>query len=166
VRDFVGIELQTLDSTGTIWPERQRFLKSIGLKVDQTDVDSGKNFGMNWKMTAKTILVQLHHKIQTFEHINKHLALIVQDYLLDYMKKEFCFDHLNKAALGDSAHIHAYAMKKQDDHSFRIELKDRLSTDVYGISKCLGLQAEAKIELKQIVELLESKISNETVFVL
>ena len=25
-RDFVGIELQTLDTTGTVWPERQRFL--------------------------------------------------------------------------------------------------------------------------------------------
>src|SRR5581483_9135802 len=24
-RDFVGIELQTLDTTGTVWPERQRF---------------------------------------------------------------------------------------------------------------------------------------------
>src|SRR5665647_584417 len=26
VVDFVGIELQTLDTTGTIWPERQRLL--------------------------------------------------------------------------------------------------------------------------------------------
>ena len=26
-RDFVGIELQTLDTTGTVWPERQRFLQ-------------------------------------------------------------------------------------------------------------------------------------------
>lgn len=42
---------------------------------------------MNWKMTAKTILVQLHHKIDTFESISKHLVLVVQDYLLDYMKR-------------------------------------------------------------------------------
>ncbi len=26
IKDFVGIELQTLDTTGTIWPERQRFV--------------------------------------------------------------------------------------------------------------------------------------------
>jgi hypothetical protein len=32
VRDFVGIELQTLDTTGTVWPERQRFLASRGIK--------------------------------------------------------------------------------------------------------------------------------------
>lgn len=30
VRDFVGIELQTLDTTGTVWPERQRFLAGKG----------------------------------------------------------------------------------------------------------------------------------------
>lgn len=68
VRDFVGIELQTLDTTGTVWPERQRFLVSKGIKaVARADVQNTKGFGMNWKMTAKTILVQLHHKIQTFE---------------------------------------------------------------------------------------------------
>ena len=30
VIDFVGIELQTLDTTGTVWPVRQRFLQSKG----------------------------------------------------------------------------------------------------------------------------------------
>ena len=32
-KDFVAIEFQTLDTTGTVWPERQRLLKSFGLKV-------------------------------------------------------------------------------------------------------------------------------------
>lgn len=32
VRDFVGIELQTLDTTGTIWPDRQNSCKA---KVSQ-----------------------------------------------------------------------------------------------------------------------------------
>lgn len=35
VRDFVGIEIQTLDTTGTVWPERQRFLQSVGIAVEQ-----------------------------------------------------------------------------------------------------------------------------------
>ncbi|OAV75195.1 Restriction endonuclease NotI [Bacteroidales bacterium Barb7] len=89
VKDFIGIELQTLDTTGTVWPERQRFLKKQGIKVNNEDSDSVKSFGMNWKMTAKTILVQLHHKIDTFECLNKHLVLIVQDCFLDYIKKNF-----------------------------------------------------------------------------
>jgi len=31
VRDFVGIELQTMDTTGTVWPERQRLLQGLAL---------------------------------------------------------------------------------------------------------------------------------------
>jgi len=61
VKDFVGIELQTMDTTGTIWPERELTLKEMGLK--DVEVIDNKSYGMNWKMTAKTILVQLHHKI-------------------------------------------------------------------------------------------------------
>jgi len=33
VKDFVAIEFQTLDTTGTVWPERQRVLKSLGLPI-------------------------------------------------------------------------------------------------------------------------------------
>lgn len=77
VRDFVGIELQTLDTTGTVWPERQRLIKELRVpRTDNAEV-STKTFGMNWKMTAKTILVQMHHKVKTFEHINKKLVLVV-----------------------------------------------------------------------------------------
>jgi len=91
VVDFVGVELQTLDTTGTVWPERQRFLADNNV-VEEPETDYGdRPYDMNWKMTAKTILVQLHHKIETFEHLNKHLVLVLQNHLLDYMKKEFSF---------------------------------------------------------------------------
>lgn len=65
VKDFLGIELQTLDTTGAIWPERQRLLKKLRVPRHDNAEKSTKSFGMNWKMTAKTILVQMHHKIQT-----------------------------------------------------------------------------------------------------
>lgn len=78
VKDFCGIEFQTMDTTGTVWPERQRLLASFGFKTDSKDTENEKSFGMNWKMTAKTILIQMHHKAETFEYLNKHLALIIQ----------------------------------------------------------------------------------------
>jgi hypothetical protein len=47
-RDFVGIELQTLDTTGTVWPELQRFLASVGfIDVPAADLANTKTFGMN-----------------------------------------------------------------------------------------------------------------------
>lgn len=163
-RDFVGVELQTLDTTGTVWPERQRFLASTGFKnIPDADVKNAKPFGMNWKMTAKTILVQLHHKIQTFEGVNKHLVLVVQDRLLDYMAKEFSFDHLSEARTSDPMHFHSYALKKTSD-GHHLELAKRLSTDTAGIATCLGLQSEAKVDLEVIFGLIEQKITAKTLF--
>ena len=166
VKDFVGIELQTLDTTGTVWPERQKLLKELGVPRCDDGEDSDKSFGMNWKMTAKTILVQMHHKIHTFEHVNKKLVLVVQDKLLNYMSREFNFDHLrNPASIGDSMHLHAYRMDVQADKSYKLSMQSRLSTDADGIGLCLGLQAEARIELEQIIQALQVKISASTLFV-
>ncbi len=166
VKDFVGIELQTLDTTGTVWPERQRFLDEKGVAVDADDTGSPKKFGMNWKMTAKTVLMQLYHKIETFESVNKHLVLVLQDYLLAYMRREFRFGHIQSARLGDSMHIHSYRFVRADDETFHIRLDSRYSTDSSGIAVSLGLKANPKVELGEIVALLESKISDETRLVL
>ncbi|MBL8471582.1 MAG: hypothetical protein JNM98_07285 [Rhodocyclaceae bacterium] len=165
VKDFVGIEIQTLDTTGTVWPERQRLLKQLGVPRHDNDELSEKSYGMNWKMTAKTILVQMLHKIQTFEHVNKKLVLVVQDGLFRYMAKEFTFDHLTSpAAVGDAMHMHVYRLEKQSDHSFSLGMLSRVSTDSTGIAKCMGLQAEARVELAQIVTALEQRLSPNTRF--
>lgn len=184
VRDFVGIELQTLDSTGTVWPHRNKLLREHGIEIEELEEIAEneieieeeiiyrkgkkrkKGFGMNWKMTAKTILMQLHHKVQTFEHINKHLVMVIQDHFFNYMRGEFRFDHLKDAQVGDSMHLHVYKLSKSDEGQFRLELGPRFSTDANGIAESLGLQAEAKLELEEIIKLLETKISNETLFTL
>ncbi len=167
VKDFVGIELQTLDTTGTIWPERQRLLKELQVRRGDKAEQSVKSYGMNWKMTAKTILVQMHHKIQTFEYVSKKLVLVTQDKLLAYMTREFSFGHLsNPPVMGDSMHFHAYGMGRQANQSYRLTMQSRLSTDTAGIAQCLGLNAEARIELDQIVMALQAKISSSTLFTL
>lgn len=162
VVDFVGIEFQTLDTTGTVWPDRQRFLAMAGIDVRRKDLENPRSFGMNWKMTAKTTLVQLHHKIQTFEHISKHLVLVAQDKLIEYMRREFSFGHLsNPARLGDPMHFHAYGLSPEGV-DLRLVLRERLSTDTIGIATCLSLQASANVELGTIIQALESKINDKT----
>ncbi len=160
-KDFVGIELQTLDTTGTVWPERQRFLESKRIPVKAEDARSGKPFGLNWKMTAKTILVQLHHKISTFEHLSRHLVLAMQDRLLAYMRSEFSFGGIKGVRDGDPMHFHAYELKKPAD-TYRLNLVERLSTDANGIAACLGLQATAKVELETILTQIEAKLPGST----
>ncbi len=166
VKDFVGIELQTLDTTGTVWPERQRLLHRLGVPIDGDGESSNKPYGMNWKMTAKTTLVQMHHKIQTFEHVNKKLVLVIQDKLLAYMGRQFNFGHVkNPAVIGDSMHFHAYRMDQQADRSLKLVLQSRLNTDAEGIGLCLGLQAETRVELEQLLQVLQVKLSPATLFI-
>jgi len=110
VRDFIGIELQALDTTGTVWQERKRLLEDLGVEANAGGNESRKSFGINWKMTAKTSLVQLHHKIDPFEKLQKKLVLVVQDCFLSYMQRQFNFAHVKQARIGDSMHIHSYQL--------------------------------------------------------
>lgn len=157
VKDFIGIELQTMDTTGTVWPERQKFLNEQGIQVNPKDLSAKKSFGMNWKMTLKTILIQMHHKSETFEHLNKHLVLIIQKPLYEHMRSAFNFDAINGVRLGDPVHIHSYSFEEHENR-LKLSLRERVSTDSEGIANCLGLNAETKVELQDLIRILEPKL--------
>ena len=157
VKDFIGIELQTMDTTGTVWPERQKFLNEQGIEVNLEELHS-RPYGMNWKMTLKTILIQMHHKSETFEHLNKHLVLIIQQPLYDHMKSDFNFGGIEGVRLGDPIHIHSYKFEPEDS-KLCLSLHTRVSTDSAGIANCLGLNAESKVELQDLIRMLEPKLT-------
>jgi hypothetical protein len=161
VVDFVGIEFQTMDTTGTIWPERQRMLVEKGVIENDPDSNNRRSFGMNWKMTAKTILIQMHHKSETFENLDKHLVLVIQKPFLDYMKKEFSFQNINDLSNRDCIQIHTYTLEEFNS-VLKLRLDSRLSTDAKGIAECLGLRAESEVDIKNIQRILESKIPSDT----
>lgn len=162
VVDFAGIEIQALDTTGTIWPARQRFLRDRGVVPEDERDLADKPFGINWKMTAKTILMQLHHKVETFDGMNKRLVLVLQDHLMEYMQREFSCAHLESAKLGNAMHFHVYAYEESSGDG-DLRLAKRKSTDAPGVAACLNIQAEPNVEMAGVVERLEAKISDETV---
>ena len=165
VVDFVGIEFQTMDTTGTVWPERQRLLIELGVIESDPDAGSKKPFGMNWKMTAKTILIQMHHKSQTFENLGKHLVLIIQKPFLEYMKQEFDFSLINDVSDSDAVQIHSYDLIPEHGN-YKLSLDERISTNSIGISKCLGLNADQGVSFDEMANLVESKISDMTLLTL
>jgi len=82
--------------------------------------------------------------------------------LMKYMKKEFSFEHISTIPkIGDSFHFHSYQLFPKKN-KYYLSLFERASTDAEGISLCLGLKAEANVELEIIVKMLESKISEKT----
>ena len=161
--DFVGIELQALDTTGSLWAERQKLLVELGLEKPDLEIKP-MNFGINWKMTAKTTLVQLHHKIGTFEHLDKKFVLVIQDHLLNYIRKEFNFSKFHSPAqTRDSMQIHSYKLT-EDESGTHLVPDSKISTDSYGLAESLGLMADAKIELKVVNSLLEKKMASGSMF--
>lgn len=158
--DFVGIELQTLDTTGTVWPHRQSFLADKGVVSDHDRSDE-RSFGVNWKMTAKTILVQLHHKIETFEAVDRKLVLVLQDELMSYMAREFSFGHLGSGSPSDSMHFHSYTLHETES-GLQLSLQARHSTDMAGIATALGLGRSGEMEIAEIFDRLRSKLSPDT----
>lgn len=161
VRDFVGIEFQTLDTTGTVWPARQQALKLHGISVPQTETASGKTFGINWKMTAKTTLVQMHHKVSTFEAINKRLLLVIQDKLFDYLAKEFSTEALDKPIISNTFHVHVYALKPYQN-GMTLDLSERFSTNAQGVAMLLGMKQSGDVTLATLHKQIEDKLSDST----
>jgi hypothetical protein len=134
------------------------------LELYGVSATSTEPFDWNWKMTAKTSLMQLHHKVETFESIGKHIVLAAQDQLMDYIRRQFRFDHVTGARIGDAVHIHTYRLVEAEKGAFHLEFADRYSTDSTGIALLLGLQASPKVKLEQIVGMLEQKLSDVTLF--
>ena len=60
--------------------------------------------------------------------------------------------------------LYTYSLNETNDNVLRVQLRSRISTDSNGIALCLGLQAEAKVELETLIKYLETKISGKTLF--
>ena len=162
IKDFVGIELQALDTTGTVWPARHAFLEARGLAVEPRPVT--KPFGMNWKMTAKTILVQLNHKIGTFEALGKKLVLVLQDHLMSYMVREFSFDHVESASPLHSMRFHVYEMRESANGEHKLYMTDRRSTTAGGVKTCLALASDAVVQPSTMYQRIADRLNDDTVF--
>jgi len=158
--DFVGIEFQALDTTGSVWPYREAALAELGLSVE---VPEQGTFGINWKMTAKTILMQLHHKTATFESVNRHLVCVLQDSLLNYFDRKFEFDHVQDAFPSNALHFHAYKYTPGPTDSPTIVLSSQRSTNDAGLARSLRQRAQSAVGHAQLLSQLSSRLIPEHV---
>jgi len=161
IKDFLGIELQTMDTIGTVWPARQMFLSKQGISIKEEELQSKKTFAINWKMTMKTILLQMHHKSGTFESLGKHYVLVLQQTLIDHIKKEFNYDGLKQSDSQNYIHIHSYDLSEKENH-FKLFLRSKESTNSAGIAKCLDMNKMPDVTLPSMVSRLCQKMKGKT----
>jgi len=153
VLDYCGLEVQGLDTTGSggIWAAREDLMRD--------NLRESYNYGVNWKMSAKTILIQMHHKAATFEALGKKLVLTIQRQFFEYMKQEFQADHFTPSRAADTVHLHLYDCVELN-HSLRLNLESRISTSVAGIERMLNLGKGTAISEQEIVAKIRAKLPN------
>jgi hypothetical protein len=57
--------------------------------------------------------------------------------------------------------FHSYELLREAA-VYRLQLKERISTDGQGVAACLGLQVSPKVELKAVLEQIEAKLPHST----
>lgn len=157
--DFVAIELQTLDTTGSIWNERQKLLIENGHAVDAGEARSS-GASLNWKMTAKTILAQLVQKSQLFASMNKHLVLVCQKPLYDYMAQNFNFSGVREACLTDVLHFHSYDYLCMNNE-MGLKLANMRSASLEAVERIMGSEIDTSREYQKICEILINRKCDE-----
>ena len=88
--------------------------------------------------------------------------LVIQNVLLEYLRRNFQFNHIGQSRVGDPVQVHSYNVQEEESSTGDLHLAERLSTDSQGIATSLGLQMDPNIELARIIEQLEAKISDAT----
>lgn len=157
VVDFVALELQTLDTVGSVWNDRQAMLIEHGYNVEPGGSTS-KHAGVNWKMTAKTILAQMVQKAELFDGMSKNLVLICQTPLYEYMEQNFDFSKVHgKSRERDVLHFHMYDYCAVDD---RMELSFAYSrsADLDAVRTIMGVSVDLSREYTTLVDTLSARL--------
>ena len=158
--DFVGIELQTLDTTGTIWPHRQKMLIEKGYAVEDA---RPKSVGINWKMTEKTILAQLVQKSQLFSHVNKPLVLLLQRPLYDDMASKFDFTKVRQSKATDTVHFHIYKFTPSRTQ-MNLSLNGNLSISATDFERIMSMESDSENWLAELTLSIMNKVSDEYLY--
>lgn len=160
--NFVGIELQTLDTTGSIWNSRQKLLLDHGYPVNEGEARSN-GAGVNWKMTSKTILGQLLQKSEIFANMNRNLVLVCQTPLFLYMQRSYNFKELRVSDQRDVLHFHVYDYIAVNDE-MSLQLSDRKSASLEVVRAMMRNPEENNPDLLSINETLMRRLRPEYKF--
>jgi len=129
--------------------------------VPEISMPRGNIDWINWKMSAKAILVQMHHKAAAFEELRKKLVLVLQRELFDYITKEFRISQLRDATPSNHIHFHVYDCVEMNNR-LALMLASRKSTDIRGVIRrvedTLNLGRESTISEADVIDKIKAKM--------
>lgn len=88
IRNFVSVELQAVDITGSVEP----YYNAI---INNQATAKANSFGLNWANVRKRYVTQLIHKGFFHHHWNTRIVSIIQEPLLDRIREHSPFDEIS-----------------------------------------------------------------------
>ena len=134
VIDFAGVEIQALDTTGSVSPFREAYFED-GKSMDDTD----GRYGMNWAMSlTKTMMQQAFKKGRVFREWGENLIFLVQDVSLDYIRDNYDASGLRPVREDDPVHFYGYEMTYDyEEEDYIWEIDEKLSSTIEGITRMM-----------------------------
>lgn len=134
VIDFAGVEIQALDTTGSVWPYREAYYDDSE-SMDDTD----GTFGINWAMSlTKTMMQQAFKKGKVFRDWDENLIFLVQDVSIDYIRDNYDDSGLRSARSDDPVHFYSYSLDYDyEKERYCWEPDEKLSADIEGVTNMM-----------------------------
>lgn len=134
VLDFAGVEIQALDTTGSVWPYREAYFDE-----DENMGDTDGTYGINWAMSlTKTMMQQAFKKGQVFRDWGENLIFLVQDVSIEYIRNNYDASGLRPVREQDAVHFYSYSLAYDEKISgYRWELDEKLSADIEGVTNMM-----------------------------
>lgn len=149
VTDFVGIEFQTNDTTGSAWQAREDFFAG--------QLQASYPYGLNWKMTTKLVLIQTLNKAAVFSKWGKKYVWAMQDTLLDRIKTYADMSEFHTEADEDEVLFYAYEVFRGPVR-YEMRLVERIGSDLEGVAKANAPRTEIA---EDILETFEAVLERE-----
>ncbi len=107
---FLSVELQAMDITGTVKDAYQAI-------VDNRQMESKKNYGMNWSNVYKRFVTQLIRKGYFHHHWGSKIVAVVQDVFYQYICDWADFMRSPDVKNDDTVNIIFMSYRYEDDSS-------------------------------------------------
>lgn len=119
VIQFISVELQAVDITGTVEPAFQSVINS-----DEV-CEKSFNYGINWENVRKRYITQLINKGFFHHHWKSKIVAVIQETLYDNLRSKIKFDELDPKS--DTSNIvfmlYDFVKIEMPDNTYRYEIE-------------------------------------------
>jgi len=118
VRQFISVELQAVDITGTVEPAYQAVINNEEVREKQF------NYGINWANVRKRYITQLINKGFFHHHWQSKIVAVIQAPLYESLRSAINFDELDPKSDASNIVFMLYDFRRvQDGNEYRYDME-------------------------------------------